>query len=85
MRLAEEVAGGAADMTPEDLDELREHGLSDPEILGVILVAAACCFLSSKLEAVGAAPDAGYANVEEPLREALTVGRPIVACADDDL
>jgi hypothetical protein len=39
--------------------------------------AAARCFFSSVLEATGAVTDSAYANLDESLREVLTVGRPI--------
>ena len=76
-RLADKVAAGAADLRPGDLDELRGLGLADDEVLDVVLAAAARCFFSSVLEAVGAEPDAAYAELDGPLRDALTVGRPI--------
>src|SRR5665647_2731605 len=68
---------GAADMTAEDLDELRELGLDDAEVLDVVLAAAARCFFSTVLDAVGAQPDAAYAGLDPRVRDALTVGRPI--------
>jgi uncharacterized peroxidase-related enzyme len=77
MTLADKVAAGAADMTPEDLRELRDLGLDDAALLDVVLAAAARCFFSSVLDAVGAEPDAAYRRLDEPVREALTVGRPI--------
>ena len=76
-RLASTVAAGAADMRPEDLDELRALGFADDEILDVVLAAAARCFFSTVLDAVGAEPDAAYRTLDAPLRDALTVGRPI--------
>ncbi|MBO3084642.1 carboxymuconolactone decarboxylase family protein [Cellulomonas fengjieae] len=78
-RLASTVAAGAADMQPEDLDELRALGFADDEILDVVLAAAARCFFSTVLDAVGALPDAAYRALDTPLRDALTVGRPIEA------
>ena len=42
-----------------------------------MLAAAARCFFSTVLDAVGAQPDAAYRELDAPLREALTVGRPI--------
>ncbi|MBX9244724.1 carboxymuconolactone decarboxylase family protein [Actinotalea ferrariae] len=77
MRLADRVAAGAADMTPDDLTELRELGLDDAEVLDVVLAAAARCFFSTVLDAVGAEPDAAFAGLDPALRDALTVGRPI--------
>lgn len=77
VRLAERVAGGAAQMTPQDLEELRGLGLDDDEILDVVLTAAARCFFSSVLDATGTEPDAAFGGLEPGLRESLTVGRPI--------
>jgi len=79
IRLADKVAAGAADMTAEDLDELRELGLDDAEVLDVVLAAAARCFFSTVLDAVGAQPDAAYAGLDPRVRDALTVGRPIAS------
>ncbi|WP_315096609.1 peroxidase [uncultured Cellulomonas sp.] len=76
-RLAATVAAGAADMRADDLDELRGLGCTDDEILDVVLAAAARCFFSTVLDAVGARPDAAYSQLDASLREALTVGRPI--------
>jgi hypothetical protein len=64
-------------MRPEDLGELRSLGFADDEILDVVLAAAGRCFFSTVLDAVGAQPDAAYQALGAPLREALTVGRPI--------
>lgn len=79
MRLADKVAAGAADMDASDLDELRSLGLDDAAVLDVVLAAAARCFFSSVLDAVGAEPDRAYASLDPALRDALTVGRPIEA------
>jgi uncharacterized peroxidase-related enzyme len=79
MRLADKVAAGAADMTEADLVELRELGLTDAEILDVVLTAAARCFFSTVLDAVGAEPDPVHRSADAALRDALTVGRPIAA------
>jgi uncharacterized peroxidase-related enzyme len=77
LTLADKVAAGAADMKEADLAELRDLGLDDTEILDVVLAAAARCFFSTVLDAVGASPDAAYRELDAPLRETLTVGRPI--------
>lgn len=77
VRLADRVARGAADMTEDDLAEARAAGLDDAEILDVVLAAAARCFFATVLDAVGAQPDAAFAEMEPAAREALTVGRPI--------
>jgi uncharacterized peroxidase-related enzyme len=77
MDLAEKIADDATAVTQEDIDRLRELGLPDAEILGVVLAAAARCFFSKTLDALGALPDHKYHAMEPALRDALTVGRPI--------
>jgi uncharacterized peroxidase-related enzyme len=77
MDLADKVATDATAVTQGDVDRLRELGLSDAEILDVVLAAAARCFFSKVLDAVGAAPDATYGRLEPELARALTVGRAI--------
>lgn len=79
MDLAEKVAADATVVTQTDIDRLRSLGLADPEILEVVLAAAARCFFSKALDGLGAEPDHGYEELEPGLRDALTVGRPIAA------
>ncbi|TFV79396.1 peroxidase [Blastococcus sp. CT_GayMR19] len=84
MALADKVAAGAADMTENDLTELRALGVEDAEILDVVLAAAARCFFSSVLDAVGAQPDAAFRALDPAMRQALTVGRPIEASPTEE-
>ena len=78
--LADKVATDATTVTQADIERLRGLGLADAEILDVVLAAAARCFFSKVLDAVGCDPDADFADLIEPgLRDALTVGRPIAA------
>jgi uncharacterized peroxidase-related enzyme len=77
--LADKVAADATTVTEADFDRLRAHGLSDGEIADVVLAAAARCFYSKALDALGVEPDAAYREMTPSLREALTVGRPIEA------
>ena len=79
MDLADKVASDATSVTAEDIERLRSLGLSDGEIADVVLAAAARCFFSKALDALGVEPDASYAELEPGLRETLTVGRPIAA------
>lgn len=76
MAFAEKIALHAYKVTPEDIEALRRHSLSDAEVLDVALTAAARCFFSKLIDAIGAEPDAEYLNLEDSLRQALTVGRP---------
>ena len=77
MDLADKVAADATSVDQDDIDRLRGFGLDDGEILEVVLAAAARCFFSKTLDAVGAAPDSKYGELDPSLRETLTVGRAI--------
>jgi hypothetical protein len=45
--------------------------------MDVVLAAAARCFFSKTLDALGVEPDEAYRDLDPALRDALTVGRPI--------
>ena len=77
MDLAEQVVDDATSVSEADLQRLRDLGLSEEEVMDVILAAAARCFFSKTLDALGVRPDPGYRDLEPGLREALVVGRPI--------
>ncbi len=77
MRYAEKIARDASSVTEADVQSLREHGLTDPEIFDIAAAASARCFFSKLLDALGAEPDAAYNALEADLRRQLTVGRPI--------
>ena len=82
MDFAGKVATDATAVTAADIDTLRRHGLSDVDIFQVVLAAAARCFFSTVIDAVGAEPDSQFRTILEPeLQRVLTVGRPI---ATDD-
>ena len=75
--IAEQVVDDATAIGDSDVQPLRDLGLSETEIMDVILAAAARCFFSKTLDALGVLPDASYRELEPELREALVVGRPI--------
>jgi uncharacterized peroxidase-related enzyme len=77
MDLADKVADDATSVGEADVERLRALGLSDGEILEVVVAAAARCFFSKTLDGLGVQADAKYAALEPQLRDALTVGRPI--------
>ena len=77
MDLAERVVDDATSIDEADLQQLRELGLSDPEIMDVILTAAVRCFWTKTLDALGVQADATYHELDPELREVLVVGRPI--------
>ena len=77
MDLAERVVDDATAIGDADLQRLRDLGLSETDIMDVILAAAGRCFFSKTLDALGVRPDASYREREPELRDALVVGRPI--------
>lgn len=77
MAFAEKVTREPVSVRESDIEALRAHGLSDEEVVDVVLAAAARNFFSRTLDALGTLPDAAYAGLPDKLREALTVGRRI--------
>ena len=77
MELADKVADDATSVEQADIDQLRSLGLSDTDILDVVLAAAARCFFSKTLDGLGVQPDAKYSELDPAIRDVLTVGRPI--------
>jgi alkylhydroperoxidase family enzyme len=80
MNLAERVVDDATAIGDAELQPLCDLGLTDAEIMDVVLAAAARSFYSKTLDALGVQPDASYRELDPELREVLVVGRPI---ADD--
>ena len=76
MSFAQKVTTQANQVSEHDIDELRGHGLSDEEILDVVLAAAARSFFSKTLDALGAKADEVYSGLEPELIKVLTLGRP---------
>jgi uncharacterized peroxidase-related enzyme len=77
MDLAERVVSDPRGVTAEDVEALRRLGLSERDVLDVVLTAAARCFFATVLDALGVEPDAAYRTGLDPeLLELLTVGRP---------
>jgi len=77
MDLAEKVAGDASAVAQEDVDRLRELGLTDAEVFDVVAAAAARAFFTKVVDGLGGQPDSEYAKLDPALLDALVVGRPI--------
>ena len=77
MDLAERVVDDASSIGEADLQRLHDLGLSDAEVMDVVLAAAARCFFAKTIDAMGVLPDASYRELAPELREVLVVGRPI--------
>jgi len=76
MALAQKVSTQARDVNERDIDELRSYGLTDEEILDVILASAARNFFSKTLDSLNVAPDEIYKELEPELIQLFTQCRP---------
>lgn len=76
MSFAQKIITQARQIGEHDIDELHQHGLSDEEILDVVLASTARSFFSKTLDAVGTKPDNVYLELEPELLQLLTLGRP---------
>ncbi len=78
MDFATLVARDASSITRADVQQLRDHGLSDADIVDVVLAAAARGFFTKVLDALGVQADAQLGEMFDPeVRRQVTVGRPI--------
>lgn len=73
----ERVVLEADRISAADVERLRAHGYRDEEIFDMAAAAAARCFFSKLLDALGVQPDSTFHDLDPALREALTVGRPV--------
>ncbi len=76
---ADKVTRDAPSVTQADVDRLRQLGLTDGQVLDVVLATAARNFFSRVADGVGAEPDAAFLALPEGIRAASTVGREIEA------
>jgi len=77
MDFAAQVARDASSITAADVQNLRDHGLSDPEVVDVVLAAAARAFFTKVLDALGVQADVQLGEMFDPeVRGQVTVGRP---------
>lgn len=77
MTFARKIAMHSDQVSEQDIEDLRVFGLTDEDILDVILACTARNFFSKTLEATGAVPDKVYADLEPELLEKLSLGHPI--------
>ncbi len=76
MSLAQKVITCAYEVSEKDIEDLRACGLSDEEILDIVLASSASNFLSKTIDAVNTGPDDLYLELEPDLLRQLTIGRP---------
>jgi len=71
MEFAKKVTQQASEIAQEDVEALRILGLEDVEILDITLAATMRSFASKTFDALGAEPDAVYADLEKQLSDLL--------------
>ena len=76
-RFARKVARDASRITSGDVDRLKTLGLDDGEVFDIVATAAGRAFFTKLLDGLGVETDSVFAQLDEPFRQALTVGRPI--------
>ncbi len=76
--LATKVATDAASVQQEDVDRARAAGLTDEDVVDVVMAAAARLFFTAVLDGLGTQVDLQTAQTFEPGQLAqLVVGRPV--------
>lgn len=76
MDFATEVTLDPTSITEQQVENLRGLGLSERDILDVVLAVAARCFFATVVESMGAQPDRELTDpLPSSLRDALLVGR----------
>lgn len=76
MSFAQKISTQAHQVNKKDIEELRGFGLTDDEILNVVVACTARNFFSKTLDALDTPPDDKYLELEPELIKALTLGRP---------
>jgi len=79
MEFAQKVTLEPGQISSEDVDSLRKYGLTDGEVLDVVLTVTARNFMSKTLDSLGVEPDEALMALEPELRETLVIGRPFPA------
>lgn len=77
MAFVEKIVLHADRITSADVEVLRSHGYRDEEIFDLAAAAAARCFFSKLLDALGVQADPHFHDLHPALLRALTVGRPV--------
>ena len=78
--LATKVAEDASSVTASDVQALRDVGLTDEDVVDVVLASAARGFFTKVLDALGVQADAQLGDQFDPdVRDQVTVGRPIAS------
>jgi uncharacterized peroxidase-related enzyme len=78
LSFARKVARDASSVRAEDVERLRHHGFTDPEIFDIAATVAARAFWTKLIESLGVEAEPSFRAMSEELRNSLVVGRPAV-------
>jgi len=77
LRFARQVVRDASQVSRAQVEELKALGFTDADVFDIAAVAAGRAFFAKLLDALGVEPNSPFLGLDAPLRDALTVGRPI--------
>ena len=78
IEFAAQVARDASSVDADDVDRLRALGLTDKDVMDIVLAAAARAFFTKVLDGLGVQADAELGDLfDSEVRSQVTVGRPI--------
>jgi hypothetical protein len=79
------VATAPASVTADDVQHLRDMGLSDADVTDIVFAVAARCFFATVLDATGAEADHQLgATFDADLRDRFAVGRPFAEAPPEE-
>jgi alkylhydroperoxidase family enzyme len=85
VRFARNVAKDASQVTAGEVAALEQLGFTDAEVFDIAAAVSGRAFFTKMLDALGVHMDSPFLALEDTLRRALTVGRPIDEQACDTM
>ena len=77
MKFARKVARDAPSVTCEDVQRLKELGLSDAEVFDIAAAASARAFWANVVESLGVVLEPSVFGLDEEFNRTMAVGRPV--------
>jgi uncharacterized peroxidase-related enzyme len=77
MKFARKVARDAPSVTREDVQRLKELGLSDAEVFDIAAAASARAFWANVVESLGVVLEPSVFGLDEEFNRTMAVGRPV--------
>jgi len=74
---AEKITRDASQVSPADIDRLRDVGFTDIQICDIALCASFRCFVSRFFDAMGAGPEETFIDSHAGFRETMSVGKAV--------